>query len=219
MGATVISTVTQPAASYDLTTLDVIKDELDIKDNSKNKKLQRWLTEASADIAQYCNRVLPAEIIQDEFWAQRDPAPRIIPGRIPHLQLSRWPIQSVTSVVERGITLNGDPAVGPPDFRIDAANGKLIRLDKNLWPRPWPDFPIVIVYVGGFAKIPPDVQGAVIRMVKARYNARPDPMLRQQSVPGVIEQNWWIATGSETGNMSPDITDILDNYRVPVVTA
>jgi hypothetical protein len=34
MGATLITTVLAQAASYDLTTLDVIKDELEVKDVS-----------------------------------------------------------------------------------------------------------------------------------------------------------------------------------------
>lgn len=214
MSIQTITTVLTAADSYALTTLDVIRDELGVTDNSKNAKLQRWLTSASAAIAQYCNRVFPVETIQDEFWAQRDPAPVLIVGNIPVLQLSRWPVISVTSVVENGVTL-----VEGTDFRVDKTNGQLIRLDLNVMPRRWPAWPIAVIYQAGFATIPSDVEEAVIRMVKTRYNARSDSALKQENIPGVIERSWWIATGSESGNMSPDITDILDNYRVPVVTA
>lgn len=215
MQAEIITTVTQAASTYDLVTLDVVKDELDIKDNSKNATLQRYLTSASAMVSQHCNRVFPAETLTEQFWAQRDRWPRLIPGGPPSLQLSRWPIQSVTSVTENGVVLIQDT-----DFKIDAVNGQLIRLDINLYPKPWPIFPIIIVYIGGFATIPVDVQDAVVRMVTRRYQSKGrDPNLRQQNIPGVLEQSWWISTGTDSGNMSPDISDILDNYRVPVVAA
>jgi hypothetical protein len=164
-------------------------------------------------VSQYCNRVFPAETITEQFWAQRDRSPRIIPGGVSNLQLARWPIQSVTSVTENGIVLVQDI-----DFKIDSANGQLIRLDINGYPKLWPVYPIVVVYVGGFSEIPVDVQDAVVRMVSRRYAARGrDPNLRQENIPGVIERSWWISTGTDSGNMSPDISDILDNYRVPVV--
>ncbi len=106
------------------------------------------------------------------------------------------------------------------DFRIDYTNGQLMRLDTNGYPRHWPVYPIAVVYVGGFATIPSDVADAVIRMVRGRWNARGrDPMTRQISIPGVIEQQFWVPTGSEGGNLSPDVSDILDNYRVPLFAA
>lgn len=213
MQAQLITTVTTSAATYDLASLDDVKSELSIKDNSNNSTLQRYLTSASAMIAQYCNRVFPVETIEDQFWAQRDRGPRLISGGVQNLQLSRWPLQSVTSVTENGAALDDDI-----DFTIDATNGQLLRLDVNGYPRHWPVTPIVVVYLAGFDPIPVDVQDAVIRMVTRRYASKGrDPNLKQQNVPGVIEQSWWISTGVDSGNMSPDISDILDNYRVPVL--
>jgi hypothetical protein len=213
MQAEVISVVTTPASTYDLAALSDIKDELGIKDNSNNAILQRYLTSASAMVAQYCNRVFPAETLTETFWAQRDLWPRVILGGVQDLQLSRWPIQSVTSVTENGIALVQDT-----DFKINAANGQLVRLDVNGYPKSWPLYPIVVVYVGGFDKMPTDVQDAVIRMVTKRYVAKGrDPSLKQESIPGVREVQYWIATGADSGNMTPDITDILDNYRIPVM--
>jgi hypothetical protein len=215
MQAEFISTVTTAAASYDLVTLDVVKDELGISDNSKNTTLQRYITAASAMVAQYCNRVFPVETLTDEIWAARDPWPRIINGGLPSLQLSRWPLVSVTSVTENGVALVQDT-----DFAVAAAAGQLIRLDVNGYPRKWPIYPLVVVYRAGFDPIPVDVEDAVCRMVTRRYASKGrDPNLKQQNIPGVLEQSWWIATGSDSGNMSPDISDILDNYRVPVLTA
>lgn len=215
MGIKVITTLlSQPLSNYDLTTLGIIKDELDIKDNSKNATLQRYLSGASAAAAQYRNGKFHAEELQDEFWPDREPHNYQLPGGADVLQLSRWPVASpIMSVTENGIVL-----VENTDFRVDYGIGRLIRLDQNLYPVRWSAWPIVAQFVGGFDPIPDDVQDAIVRMVTRRYASKGrDPNLRQQTVPGILEQSWWIATGTDSGNMSPDISDILDNYRVPVV--
>lgn len=215
MQAEMIVTVTAAARTYDLVDIAAVREELSLTDNSKNALLSRYITSASAMVAQYCNRVFPAETMTEQLWASRDRWPRLVEGGVPNLQLTRWPIQSVTSVTENGTAL-----VANTDYAIDAANGQLIRLDGNAYPKLWPVYPIVVVYSGGFAEIPVDVQDAVIRMVTRRFRSQGrDPNLRQQNVPGVLEQSWWIATGADSGNMTPDIADILDNYRVPVLAA
>lgn len=212
MGPNLITTVTQSAPSYDLTTLAIVKDELSVTVGKSDAILQRYITSASAAASQYCNRIFQVETIQDQIWAQRDRWPRIVPGGLQVLKLSRWPVVSIISVTENGIAL-----VDGTDFTTDAKNGELIRLDENGYPRLWPVYPIVVVYTAGFSSIPIDVQDAVLRMVKSRWQAKDrDPYLKEQNIPGVIEQQWWVASPGETGNMTPDVTDILDNYRVPV---
>lgn len=208
----VISTVVTAASTYDLTTLAIVRDELGITDGASNAKLQRYLTSASVAAAQFCNRVFAVETIQDKFWAQRDKFPRLVSGGMETLQLSRFPVVSVTSVTENDVTLVEDT-----DFTTDSENGQLTRLDANGYPRRWPIYPIVAIYVSGYANIPTDVADAVIRMVKARWNMRSDPNLRQESIPGVREAQWWIPTGADAGNLTPDVEDILNNYRVPVI--
>jgi hypothetical protein len=213
MSVRVITTVVTPATSYDLTTLAAVKDELSITGTASDVTLGRYITSASAAIAQYCNRIFPAETVKDEFWPDREVYNYQVPGIVPSLQLTRWPTGTVTSVTENGDTL----AIGT-DYRVDAANGSLIRLDLMLYPTAWCARPIVATYAGGFAATPADVEDAAIRMVKGRYLAKGrDPLLKQESIPGVREYQLWVATGSDAGNMPPDVADILDNYRVPVV--
>src|SRR5581483_4195480 len=103
--------------SYDLTTLAIVKDELGITGTKSDATLKRYLSSASASAAQYCNRVFPVETIKDQIWAQRDRYPRIVPGGIPALKLSRFPIVTVASVTEDGTALVQDT-----DFIIDADN-------------------------------------------------------------------------------------------------
>ncbi len=213
MGIKVITTVITAAASYDLTTLAVVKDELGITDGSQDGALRRYISSASAAASQYCNRKFQAETVKDEFWPDRDPYQYQLPGGAGQLQLTRWPVGSVASVTE-----NGDPLTDAADYRVDPDNGSILRLDGSLYPTNWKAWPLSVQYVGGFATIPDDVADAVVRMVVRRYSVKGrDPNLKQLSVPGVIEQSWWIGTGGDAGNLSPDISDVLDNYRTPVV--
>ncbi len=154
--------------------------------------------------------MFPAETVSEKFLADH-PGWKVYGGVKP-LTLARWPLISVTSVTEDSTLL----VVGT-DYLVDYDNGQLTRLDTSGFPCSWHPLPLTVVYVAGFSVTPADVEDAIIRMVTKRHSAKGrDPALKQESIPGVIEQSWWVATGSEAGNMTPDITDVLDNYRMPV---
>ena len=211
--SSLISTIVTPAATYDLTTLAAVKDELGISDNSTDAQLQRYLSAASAAVVQYTNRQFVVETILDSFWAHRDPPPRLMRGGLSPLQLSRWPLVSVTTVIENAVTL-----VVNTDYLINTNQGWLIRINDSGAPRHWPSLEIDVTFNAGFATIPGDIVDAVMRMVRNRWNAKDrDPSLRSENIPGVREVQYWVATGDQAGNMTPDVTDILDNYRVPVI--
>lgn len=212
MAFATITTIVTPAPCFDLVTLDVVKDELGISTDTENHWMRAAIARASAAIAQYCNRTLVAEVLRDEFWPTRDSYPYIVPGGLSPLQLSRWPVISVTVVTENGISL-----ADGVDYRTDLAKGQLQRLDGNGYPKKWPAFPLKVEYTAGFFSIPPDIQDAACRMVRARYFARKrDPLLRSETIPGVYSADYWVTAGKD-GAMTPDVTDLLDNYRVPVV--
>lgn len=206
-----ILTVTSAASSYDLTTLANVKAELGITDGGSDAVLSRYISGASQAAAQFCNRVFPSETVSEQFLPRR--YDRFICSGVAPLQLWRWPLITVTSVTEDDVLLVADQ-----DFLVDAKNGQLTRVDSSSgFPRTWPNVAIVVVYSAGYASIPADLEDAIIRMVTKRWSAKGrDSTLKQQSIPGVLEQTFWIATGTEAGNMTPDVTDILDNYRVPV---
>jgi hypothetical protein len=209
----VSTTVLQPAKSYDLTTIDAVKDELNEKTSANNDVLKRYISSASAAASQYCNRVFAAEAVSDQFLPVQDPSFVIFSGRAMPLQLSRWPIVSVTSVMENGTALNA-----ATDYMVDPIVGSITRLGVNGNPISWSYCAVTVSYVGGYIKIPLDVDDAIVRMVTRRFVARGrDPNLKQRNVPGILEESYWVSTGTETGNMSNDIADILDNYRVPLV--
>lgn len=99
MGITIISTVVTAAAAafagqgaYDLVDLATVRTELQLADQSRDADLRRWITQASARAAKFANRVFPVELLQDQFFPERDPFPQVAIGNIDPLQLARWPI-------------------------------------------------------------------------------------------------------------------------------
>lgn len=211
-----ITTVTAPASSYDLVALDQVKRELAITDASKDQLLRDWISRASAAAAKYCNRVFVVESITEQFWPARDRGIPIVRGGLDPLQLARFPLVSVDSVVEDGNTLTVDT-----DYTINDDLGQLVRLsEETTYPRQWPARAIVVEYSAGFAAIPFDVVDGVIRMVKARYFAQTrDPSIRQENIEGVYSATYWFGAGpgSASGALSPDIEGLLDSYRIPTV--
>lgn len=208
-----ITTVVTPASDTTLTTLAIMKDELGITDTLSDAKLTRYIAEASAAAQQYCNRIFAVETIKDEFWPTRDAYPTMIPGGEEPLMLSRWPLVAVSSVIEDTTTLTVDV-----DYRVDLAKGQLVRLDSVGYPKRWPAYHLTVQYTAGFNPIPSDVAGKIVRMVTGRYYASGrDPALMSENIPGVREYRVWVPTGSDAGNMPPDVVDVLNNYRTPVV--
>lgn len=211
MSNRVISTVVTAAQNYDLTTLAVVKDELSITDGASDVTLARYLTWASAALAQECNRVFPVETVKDEVWPDRPRQP--VNGGMDVLQLSRWPLVSVTSISE-----GGTPLVDGADFRSVPTNGQVLRLDASGNLRSWSTCPLVSIFAAGLSPIPGDLADAVTRMVRNRFRAKGrDSYLISENIPGVRDSRWWIATGNEAGNVPPDVTDLISNYRVPVL--
>jgi hypothetical protein len=207
-----ISTVLTVAGSKDLVALPLVKSALDITTSASDKFLKFLISAVSAEIAQYCNRTFPLETVLNEFWPARDAYPYQVPGGLNVLQLTRWPVASVASVTE-----NGNALVEGTDFRVGKDEGHLFRLDGNAYPCRWPPYALAVTFAGGFNPIPPDVQDACLRMITARWIAKGrDPNMKGENIPGVREVQYWIPN-TPTGNMAPEIQDILDNYRTPVI--
>jgi hypothetical protein len=215
MGAqSIFTTVVTPASSYSLVALADFKNEYGITETEDDAYITRLVASASAAAAQYCNRVFVAETVLDEFWAQRDPFPRLIRGGFTPLQLTRWPVISIDTVTENAVALTEDV-----DFKVSYQTGQITRLDDYGNPRTWANRAIAIQYESGYATIPADLADAVLRMMRLRWFARDrDAMLRSESVVGAYDAQYWFANGpGSQGQFTPDIADILNNYRSPVV--
>src|SRR6266704_583649 len=189
-----ILTVTTTATSYDLTTLANVKAELDVTNGASDTILRRYISGASQASMQYCNRIFAVETVSEQFLSGH--ARRLTRNGVMPLQLTRWPLITVTSVTE-----DGDLLVENTDYLVDKTNGQLTRLDSSGFPRTWPTLSIIVVYSAGYSTTPADLEDAIIRMVTKRWSAKGrDATLKQESIPGVIEQQFWIATGTEAGN-------------------
>jgi hypothetical protein len=105
------------------------------------------------------------------------------------------------------------------DFTADRPFGQLTRLSTSGQPRHWDSRPIVVQYPAGYALANlSDAQEAVVEMVKERWFARTrDPMLRQENISGAYEATYWISALKDSGAMTPLVTSLLDQYRVPVI--
>lgn len=113
---------TAPVGAYDLTDLATVRDELAIKsaDTGDDGFLQRAITQASAVIAQYCNRVFQVEGVQDLCYIEQDAYPYQVPGGVFPLQLSRWPIRPEDPVLSFAGTTNSSATVSGVDPAIAA---------------------------------------------------------------------------------------------------
>lgn len=226
MQLVVVTTIITPAtpafdgqAAYDLVDIATVKDELGITDTLRDKSLFRWITQASAAAAKFCNRVFPVQTYQDQFFPPRDyfPAPTVIGGLDP-LQLTRWPLTPATLPAIPGdltVTENDIALTAGTDFLIKDDVGQLIRLNINGWPKRWPALPIVAEYAAGYDLTDPqfaDLVDGVLRMIKGRYYAQErDPALKSENIVGAYE-----ATYALTGSLSPETQELLTKYRVPV---
>lgn len=202
-----IVTVTVPADDYDLTTLDSVKAELGITNNVSDALLRRYISGASEAAAKFCNRVFAVETVSERFLSW---------GRFSHrgrpLQLARWPLVNLASVTEDNALLALDD-----DYVVDPSNGQITRRSGNEVSS-WCSANVTAVYTSGFETVPADLEDAVIRMVTKRWSAKGrDATLKQREIPGVLSESFWIATGDDAGNLTPDIADILNNYRAVVV--
>lgn len=214
-GNGVIVTVLTPAASYDLTTLAAVQDDLGIiaPTSSTLTFLARLITRASATIRQYCNTTFQAEIIKEEIYPLKQDWSGVAVGGMSLIRLSRWPVVSIASITE-GFAPNITTLVSAVDYRLVPDMGHLFRLDSMTYPDRWRVLPVVVTYTSGYSAVPADVEDACSRLVKMRYLARTrDPALRQEDVPGVYSAAYQISSSG----LPADVTDMLDRYRVPVI--
>lgn len=87
--------------AYDLTDMATVVDELQLSSSDALAKaafLQRAITQTSAAIANYCNRVFQVETVRDTITPDRDPYPYQVPGAFRTLQLARFPLVNSDTV-------------------------------------------------------------------------------------------------------------------------
>lgn len=221
----VVSTVLTPAPTRNLIDLATVREDWDIEAGDNDAFLTRAIARASAAAEQFCNRPFAIEKLQDDVMLSREAYPAMMVRDLEALQLSRWPIASIVSVTE-----DGKPLTAGTDFRVVVEPGQLIRLDSQGRPQAWTADTVSVVYYAGYVlpgmvaadypvgspTLPVDVEDAIGRMVYTRFSERKrDPLVKSEVVDGIGRTDYLTPNGA--GNMTDDVTDILDNYRVPVL--
>lgn len=107
------------------------------------------------------------------------------------------------------------------DFTVDAKRGWLIRL--NAWTavsERWEAEPVTIQYQAGYSPIPDDLVDATLRLVTARFRMRGrDPTVVERNQGQLVgSERYWVGTPpGQKGAFAPEITALIDQYRVPVI--
>lgn len=153
MGFSCITTVLSAAKSQDLTDLATAKDELRLlpANTADDSWLRRAISNVSASVATYCQRVFLPELIEDVLDFQQDPYPYQTPGGVSSLQLSRWPVVALVSVEQITSPGNREELTDGTDFRLNAELGELVKLNRYTGAAStWDTMPLVIRYAAGF---------------------------------------------------------------------
>lgn len=153
MGFSVATTVIAAAVNQDLTDLATVKDELEIKtaDGTKDTWLKRAITSVSAAIANECERTFAPECVSDTFDIDQDAYPYQTPGGFAQLQLTRWPVLAILSVLQKPTCGQPVPLTEGVDFRTNPATGELLRLNPFTGTgSSWEAAPVTVTYVAGY---------------------------------------------------------------------
>lgn len=215
--------IVTPAESELLTTLERVKAELQITTDANDKILEAKIAETSSDI-QAVGKRLPQEDVKETFWHDDDRHLQ----RVAHfgnpaqttLFLNRTPVSAIAGVTVDDIVLD------PSGYRLDPDAGLLDRLSTDGIPCAWCFRKSVIVaYTGGF--IPPGqdgrnlahaIEGAVVALVSDYWAGRGrDPTLRSESIPGVIDRQFWVGAVGDPGLLPPRVLASIAPFRRPAV--
>lgn len=145
-----ITTVISAAANYDLTDLATVKNELSIIQPGNDAWLGRAINQVSKSISSYLKRVMVPEVVQDTFDFQGQPWRHRSVRSLPELQLTRWPILGVVSVVQTNSSGAPVTLTEGTDFRVNTETGTLLRLNSIGLGSLWEAEPVTVIYMAGY---------------------------------------------------------------------
>jgi hypothetical protein len=212
--------VIEPAASHDLTTLEIAKEELGITTDENDARLARWIREVSVYIERHCNRTLVSETVREvwhgpDYWYVVDASMAVQP-----LTLRRYPVVEI-------ISFNEDDPDEPPftadDYQLDAQRGRIWSLNSGIrthWHWHWGSAStatVEIVYTGGYDNpnnLPPDLQAACLALLKIRNDTfGRDRFLRSQDIPGVLREEYNNPAAPGQAGLPPEICEMLRPFQ------
>ena len=206
-----IATVLEPAEDPLLVDLETAKEELGISpdDTTQDRRLSRYLAQATSQIHEFCGRVFPLQAYRNVFAAYPHGY-----YRCDALQTAEFPITEVIGIGDAGIALTED------QWRVDAPRGLIWRVSSAPVTMPWAASEIVVDFWAGFPTIPAVVEAAALRLVRWNQGMRGwdadaprDPMLRSRegSTYGRIEWFGNYTPGLE-GGLPQEVAQMLHPY-------
>lgn len=123
-----------PADSFDLMTLEELKESMQITDTTQDAALQEMITRYSDVVSVMCNRVFGKETVRETWRCVGSDCPGT------RLFLSHWPVK------EEDVTLVAAPIGVPLDpaaYELEERSGKLTLFGNA-------QTEIVVTYTGGF---------------------------------------------------------------------
>lgn len=156
MSVLISDDVTKTAITYDLASLAIARDELNLSpnDHTRDAFLSRGITQVSYIVQRYCNRIFWPERITETQQIEQDPYPYQVPGGVRPMTLDRWPVIKVYSVKQIFPINVPNPFVEGTDFSVDKKTGLLTRLNPFTGVAvAWEALPTVIDYVAGYGAI------------------------------------------------------------------
>lgn len=219
-----IVTIAAPVATVRLTTLDRVKQELNIDDNRKNAILQTKIDEASSDIQAAMGYRLPSEDVTETFWHD---SPQYLGyhssplyGRADStiIFLKRTPVSKITSVTV------DDDVLDPTEYRFDEGAGLLYRIDGSGYPcHWWFGKSVVVVYTAGFIlpgesgrNLEPAIEGAVVALVSSYwFNKGRNGMVKSENIPGVRQVEYWVGAVGDPELLPPRVLASIAQFRRP----
>lgn len=214
-----ILTVVTPPSTTSLTTVSAVVAELGLGDTSEYQNISRWIRQASGAITRYCKRPLAQQTVTEQFRLDRQTVIANMTIDSPtrrRLPLVMYPVASIASVTE------DDDVLDPSRYEVDPETGLLERLNDVDRPRQWMASKIIVQYTGGYvlppaagANLPDEISDAALQLVKLmRFGAKRDPLVKSQTIVGVIEQDFWVGQtpGSDGSGVPPSIGGLLDPF-------
>jgi hypothetical protein len=216
--------VVTPAGSELLTTLSRVKGELNITTGANDEILTAKIAEASSDIQAAIGYRLPSEDVTETFWHD-DPhrlrhAPHLGNPAETTLFLKRTPVSAIANVTVDSVVLD------PSAYRLDPGAGLLDRLSPDGFPCSWCFCKsVVVAYTAGFVlpgvkgrNLDYGIEGAVVALVSDYWASRGrDPTLRSESIPGVIDRQFWVGAVGDPGLLPPRVLASIAPFRRPAV--
>jgi hypothetical protein len=189
-------TVTTAASKFTLIDTATARAALGFTDNKEDDALNAYIARASDVLARQCKRVFAKETVEETLRLDRCQM---------DIVLARYPVASITSIVESGTTL------ATTDYEADLAKGIIARLygDRTCH---WSPCKIVVTYVAGYdlpTETPEALKQAAVQLVKAYHmGGDRDPLVSSETSDNISSASYFRGT-----DLPPDVAGLVAQFR------